>query len=344
MLKNTLTTLKMNGRKPHSITWVSIISFPRLHVTLIGMNKGGYRINGGIGFAIQKPPIRVKVRRSHIFNFTDKRDKPLDQNQRERLMAVINDVCQKYGFTNNITVEVSGKMKTNYGFGSGTAVRLSCLEALFILNAYEYDNETLIQVSGRGGTSGIGIRTFFQGGMILDIGRRFIGDKFEPSCFVENRQEPALQLQRMEMPSWDIGLCIPLSIPSKNEQQEKSFFEKNCPINVTQVYRTLYHVIFGLMAAVKEKDKENFCKALQAIQNCTWKRAEREQYGVILSKLEEKLYSCGAAAVGMSSLGPTLYFLADNVRNVISKMKSSKYQCDLIRTCPINEGRSISYD
>lgn len=320
-----------------------ITAFPRLHLTLIGMNNEGYRVNGGIGFSIQDPQLVFIIKPSDSFQMIDNRYTQLSQNQRQKLAQIVEGVRSQYRFKYSTSVTISGELRTHYGFGSETSIRLSCLEALFILNEHQYNPELLIGLSGRGGTSGIGIYTYFEGGAVLDIGRKYDGDSFNPSSYAENRKKVALLLQRASMPEWNIGLCIPLEIPPKNEFEEKEFFEKTCPITDTQVYATLYHVIFGLNAAIQEHDKLTFCKALKNIQNCAWKHAERKQYGVKLSEIETNLYSNGAMAVGMSSLGPSLFFIADDVPSVINKMQASASKCQLINTYSINRGRIIKY-
>lgn len=54
---------------------IRITSFPRVHITLIGMNSGGYRINGSIGFSISNPEIDIYYEVSDIIKITDEREK-----------------------------------------------------------------------------------------------------------------------------------------------------------------------------------------------------------------------------------------------------------------------------
>jgi len=307
------------------------------------MNEKGYRMNGGIGFAINDPQLVLSISTSESFQLIDTRCTQLSKNQYKTLSQNIEKVRSQYLFKDNISVQISGETKSHYGFGSETLIRLSCLEALFILNDCKYDPKLLIRLSGRGGTSGIGIHTYFKGGMILDIGRKYEVKSFNPSNYAEGRNKVPLLLKRTPMPKWNIGLCIPSEISLKSDSEEKDFFDKTCPIANTQVYETLYHVVFGLNAAIEENDILTFCSALKNVQNCAWKYAERKQYGAELSKLESGLYNSGAMSVGMSSLGPCLFFIADDIPMVISKMQDSKFKCELINTYLTNRGRIIKY-
>lgn len=314
---------------------------PRLHVTLIGMNTGGYRINGGLGFAVEKPSLQICVSRSAEFALQDRRALPFAKGEILRINETIAKQKAAIKAKWNIAVEINGDMPTHFGFGSSSAVRLACVEALYLINEATPNREELVLASGRGGTSGIGINSYFEGGLIVDLGRKSEEDYFRPSQLAESRRNVPLMMQRLEMPDWEVGICIPKHIRNKSEREEVDFFARTCPLDSSEVHEILYHVVYGLYAAVRERDKETFCDALKAIQGCAWKRAEREQYGKELSDIEERLYEAGAEAVGMSSLGPSLFFFAQDLKGVIEGGKSA--DCTIIATKVANSGRRIVY-
>ncbi len=318
-----------------------ITAYPRLHITLIGMNQGGYRINGGIGFAIEQPNLKLTITRSRDFQIVDTRERPLSAEGIYRLQGTIEDVIRLYRFRSNIRIEISGNAKTHFGFGTGTAIRLASLEGLFIINDHEYTPTILRQLSGRGGTSGIGVHTYFQGGMIFDLGHRRQHQEFKPSSFAEDLKEIPLLLQKFEMPQWDVGICIPQDINPKNELEEKLLFESSCPIPSEEAYRTLYHVTFGLCSSILESDLDTFSKALASIQSCAWKSAERELYGNELLEIEKALYESGASAVGLSSIGPCLFYFGKELERIKDNMQKKRMKCELLITRPINNGRLI---
>lgn len=316
----------------------------RIHITLIGMNECGYRINGGCGFAVTEPSLKLSFTSSKSFAISDNRKVSLSVDEINRLHHIIAIEKDLHNFKNNINIGIQGDMLSHYGFGSGTAIRLACLEALFIANQTISKQEQLILASGRGGTSGIGINSYFKGGFIVDLGKKDNKTKHAPSHKSEDRAYLPLLMQQIEMPEWDVGICIPSSIPNKTESEETAFFDKTCPIQSKDVYETLYHSIFGIYSAVREHDKFIFCQAIKEIQQCTWKLAERSEYGSRLTNLEKLLYSCGAQAVGMSSLGPSLFFLADNIASVIEKMRGTKTDCQFILSKASNDGRQIIHE
>ncbi len=312
----------------------------RLHLTLLAMHVGEYRMNGGIGFAIDKPNSLLSFTASECLEITDQRATPLDKEELKRLFNILVEEQNRYAFTNLIRADISGLMLGHSGFGSGTAITLACLEALHIVNQHTVTQEALIQSSGRGGTSGVGVHTYFNGGLVFDLGKPIDSQAHLPSHQVQSPVIPLL-LSQIPMPDWEIGLCIPKNISIKTQAEEREFFRQVCPISAESAYETTYHTLFGLYAAIKEQNKASFCTALKAVQQCTWKRLEREEYGQALIDVESALYTSGAEAVGMSSLGPSLFFLANDVTEVIKKMQNKHLDCDLFLTKPVNHGRQV---
>lgn len=322
---------------------LTVVVPSRLHLTLLAMHLGEYRMNGGIGFAIKNPCARIFFTKSEKFEIEDLRSKSINLAEQKRLTFILETERIKKSFDTAFRVIIEGNMFTHSGFGSGTAITLACVEALHLLNDYPIAQNVLIEVSGRGGTSGVGIYTYFDGGSVFDLGKPVDSTEHLPTNLVKSQYIPLL-LEQFVMPEWDIGICIPRNIPNKSQAEEQEFFKRACPVSANSVYETTYHTLFGLYAALKERNKSAFCAALKAIQQCTWKRLEREEYGQALIDIENSLYLCGAEAVGMSSLGPGLFFLADNINDVIIKMQALSVDCELFVTQPQNQGRIVEYD
>lgn len=320
---------------------MKIITFPRFHITLIGMDENGYRINGGIGFSVQNPSLEIQIEPSQNLNILDTRVNPLDESGLLRLSATIDNAIKAYSLKKNITLHISGDVRTHYGFGTGTAIRLAALEGLFLINEHFYTPTKIVELSGRGKTSGIGIHTYFNGGLVFDLGHKQNKQIHLPSSQREDQGELPLLFQQINMPEWKVGICIPQDIESLSESQERKFFEETCPITSQEVFKTLYQVVFGVFSAVLEKDLNTFCDALVSIQNCAWKSAERSLYGDKLLSIEKALYEKGASAVGLSSLGPSLFFFGNDIEKIQTGMNEIDINCNLILTRPSNSGRII---
>lgn len=314
---------------------------PRIHLSLISMHTDGYRINGGVGFAINKPDSILTFKPSNYFAFEDKRDHPFSQQEKEQIISVMGSARDACRLEHCINVEVAGGLYTHCGMGSGTAIRLACLEALFLLNGRVASEDEIVTYSNRGGTSGIGIRTYFHGGVIFDLGVKNAGQGFAPSSQIKNSDMSTL-LGTASAPDWGIGLCIPRDIRPKTQKEEVVFFKETCPIAKESSYEALYHCLFGAYASLKEGDRKQFEESVGEIQKCEWKKKERTEYGGEIERLENELYNQGATCVGMSSLGPLLFFMAaaDNFKSLAQHMKERK-NCDVIISTFSNAGRRV---
>ncbi len=335
----------MNGTMPkHEVNYYfKLIVASRLHLTLLALHNGEYRINGGLGLAVRNPSCELLFSKSTDFSIRDERNNPLTSNESNRLESLLFAELKLRNFDYALDVVLIGNMRPHAGFGSGTAITLACLEALHLMNGSQATPAELIAASKRGGTSGVGIHSYFSGGYVFDLGRKIDGSPFMPSNQTGSKQLPLL-LDQGPMPDWKFGICLPAGIPHKTQAEEREFFARTCPLPAVAVYETVYHTLFGLYAALREADHSGFCNALKTIQTCAWKQAERQEYGRELLDIEQAIYSAGAEAVGMSSLGPSLFFLADEVPGIIEKMRIARPDCDWLITRPDNHGRQIVYD
>jgi len=315
----------------------------RLHITLISMHDKGYRQNGGIGFTIDAPSLEIHFKQSSTLSIEDTRVEGFTRDEKKRILDILNTTSLKMSFDFRYEAIIKGNVPTHMGFGSSTAIRLALIEGLYLVNNRDYTQEEVVKSSERGGVSGIGIETYFGGGFVFDMGRRYKSD-FAPSSAMETREKTLpLLCKRVNMPQWQIGICIP-SIKPKTEKEEKSFFNKICPIAEEESYKTLYHASYGVLASVMEGDHNTFAEAIKHIQTCYWKGAERLLYGDALINEENILYECGAHAVGMSSLGASLYFVADDISKVVNKAKQQLKNSIFYEANVNNKGRIISHD
>ena len=147
---------------------LKIKAFPRIHVTLIGMNRDGYRLNGGIGFSISSPTLDISFESTDTINIIDKRKYGFTENELNRLESHIIQVANNQKFEKVFWCVIDeGIIQSHIGFGSNSMIYLACVEALFILNQRDYSEKDVVTLSGRGGTSGIGINTYYRGGLIV---------------------------------------------------------------------------------------------------------------------------------------------------------------------------------
>jgi beta-ribofuranosylaminobenzene 5'-phosphate synthase len=333
----------MNGIRQNEK--VMITSFSRVHLTLIGMNNDGYRINGGIGFSISTPIIHSYFEEFEGAEIIDEREMKFTDQEKFRLKHTLNESINRFNLKKGIKCTIRGDILPHCGLGSNTAIYMSCIEGLFLLNGRSYKHNDIVALSKRGGTSGIGINTYFHGGFVFDVGIKNKNEQlFNPSSVANRNGEKPLVIHKCKLPDWEIGICIPKYISSKSEQEEVDFFKNNCPIDKILVKNVLYEAVYGITSSIIENDYEVFCKSVDAIQSTQWKYMERSLYGKDLMELEQKIKNLGADSVGMSSLGPTLFFTGKNISEIILKISHTVPEITCYMSSLNNQGRIIKYD
>lgn len=325
---------------------LKIRAFPRIHVTLIGMNRDGYRINGGIGFSITSPMLEMSFKEADYVEVEDKRCRGFTKDElnklTDHLLRVKNREKLDSGFVCTIH---EGGIESHVGFGSNSMIYLSCVEALLILNHRKYMESDVIALSGRGGTSGIGINTYFKGGFVFDTGIANTGQRVlaPSSVFMDEEGHQPLLMKSLRLPPWNMGICIP-AVARKTEDEERQFFQTNCPIEKSAVEDVLYEAVYGITSSLLENDFEFFCQSVDAIQSTKWKSLERNLYGENLLNAEAIIKNAGAKCVGMSSLGPLLYFYGEDIDGIVDRVNTDLTRGQCYKTSFNNFGRILEYD
>lgn len=321
------------------------VSIPsRVHLTLIDLGITGYRRNGGVGFAITAPRSTLSFAPHSAVDLTALAScgylpaEIASLTQRlERLM------CQQQ-LTHGLHLKEVQLPERHGGFGTGTAVALASMESLFLLNEVNVSPEFLRANCGRGGSSGIGLSSYFAGGFVFDVGRRFNSEPIVGSDATDEVREPPLEISRIDMIDWPMGILIPPGTLAVSPKQERTFFSQQLPLPSADVFEITYHAIFGMLAAIHSRDYESFCASINAIQCCAWKRAEIDLYGDTVRACIAHLASIGCDAVAMSSIGPALIFWARDFNAAFAAAVREYGSSAVFRTYPDNTGRILSYD
>jgi len=314
---------------------------PRIHIGLISMHDTAPRLNGGVGFAIDKPTARIDVTEASNLSVHDDRRIPMTPGELRQLSEALERFALRHGLEGRAEIRISGSMLTHVGMGSSTAIRLGATEALAVLNGFPAARDVLVTGSERGGTSGIGINSYFAGGLICDLGRPNEGNSFVPSSQARTARSP-LALPSVSMPNWPLVLCIPRSIPPKTQQEEIAFFERTTPLPPTTSFEASYVALFDVYASAAEADYSAFCRGITRMQQTAWKQAERQQYGSALQTLSATLLETGADCVGMSSLGPMLYCFVQSTKLMAIVDAARTMDCEVHQTAPANHGRRLT--
>jgi beta-ribofuranosylaminobenzene 5'-phosphate synthase len=307
----------------------------RVHAGLIELSGDGYRTNGGVGWALEAPELVVTAFPAKRISIEDRRGLPLRANELLGIASDLEEIALEEGLA-YAHIQIEGDLLAHRGLGGGTALRLAAIECLMALAGRVAAPADLVRLSGRGGTSGVGVRTYFDGGLAFDLGHAG-AETARPSrdrvAFGD-----ALALLRLDMPDWRMGLLECGWLSTIQIEEERRLFEEALPISPADVRDVLYHMTYGLIAAVAESDADTFAAAVDAVQLGAWKRAEWACHGRVLQDAAHALRRAGARGVGLSSVGPALFFLANHLD--VSALPGSLAACLRI-TRPTNRGRTL---
>ncbi|AVT12343.1 beta-ribofuranosylaminobenzene 5'-phosphate synthase family protein [Paracidovorax avenae] len=320
------------------------VSVPsRVHLTLIDLGKAGYRRNGGVGFSLATPRSKLTFAPHSSVDLHALKSMGYMPIEIESLTKRLEHLMVQQQLTQGLRLMEMQIPDRHVGFGTGTAVALASVESLFLINGLSMSPNFLRTHCGRGGASGIGLSSYFTGGFIFDAGRRFNSTPIVSSDAIEEVNELPLEIMRLGMADWPIGILFPPDATAVSIEQENIFFAKKLPLLDTDVFEITYHALFGALVAVQSQDYDAFCASINALQRCAWKRAEIGLYGQTVSKCIKYLVSIGCDAVAMSSIGPALIFWARDFDKVFAEAAYKYGVSAVLRTSPDNKGRIISH-
>src|SRR5471032_386242 len=116
----------------------------RVHMTLVDLGLHGYRRNGGIGFAIEAPARHLEFARASTFDLSGLARLGFAHAEIRQLCAILTEEKSRHRLTDAATLTSTTGPGRHVGMGSGTAVTLACLEALFSLNHVTVEPADLI--------------------------------------------------------------------------------------------------------------------------------------------------------------------------------------------------------
>jgi beta-RFAP synthase len=165
--------------------------------------------------------------------------------------------------------------------------------------------ELAVVTDREGSRSGVGVGAFEQGGFLIDGGKRV-----DPHSQNHCAQVPPL-LVRIPFPEdWAIILAMPRAAKVFGEKEELAF--QSLPPMDGEVSGAICRlVLMKLLPGLLEKDLQPFGQAVTAIQEylgCYFAPVQGGAYASVLGlRIAEYMLSQGAAGVGQSSWGPTIY-------------------------------------
>ncbi len=284
---------------------VKVTTPARLHFGLIDLNGALGRIDGGIGIAINDPTFELIAKPSYRIEIES-------WQYAERAHAILERLQSKHHFP-GLHVEFVSEIPAHSGFGSGTQLALALGQAVNTLYDLNLSVPELAFAVARGGTSGIGVAAFDQGGFVLDGGHSYPDRKssFLPSSAVGNVPPPPILL-RYPFPSWDLLIVSP-NCKHISGKAEVNPFQTLCPQPRSTAERLSHIILMKLLPAIHEENLHAFGDAINRIQTFGWKKVEIDAQRGVLQETLDFLRDSGAIGAGVSSWGAAIFAVGENL-------------------------------
>lgn len=281
-------------------TRVTVEAPARLHFGILDLRGHLGRRFGGIGAAVPTPAVRLHATRADGLS--------AEGPDAGRAQEFARRFLDTQGLTGGAHLCVTDVIPAHVGLGSGTQLGLAVGRALAELYGLRLEPTALARAVGRGERSAIGTWTFALGGFVLEGGRRVGSESGAPL------------ISRLPIPpAWRCVIAIPDGKPGLSGEAEVTAFAQLPAPSEREVERVAHLVLMQLLPALAEADLLGFGSALTEIQRVTGGWFAPAQGGAFAAgpsaDLVRTLASFGAAGVGQSSWGPTVYGLCADARS-----------------------------
>jgi beta-ribofuranosylaminobenzene 5'-phosphate synthase len=248
-----------------------IITRPRIHVSLADMGFASLRAFGGIGFSIEQPLTVLQFEQCDRVEIEGLQ--VLDEEGRADLTQVIERIRNDQGELRFRAV-LREAPPQHVGFGSKTALSLALIAGVNAFRSIGWSVEQMQRFSGRGAASGVGIHSFFTGGVIWDAGHRAdTAKQLLPSGAITGTGIPPLAARVQFPDAWRVMLVLPDERPMTG-QEEIKFFVENAPVPKVEALSTMAALYHGVLPAILLGDYSALASALAEVHRLGFKARE----------------------------------------------------------------------
>jgi beta-ribofuranosylaminobenzene 5'-phosphate synthase len=320
------------------LTSVTVQSYPRIHLGLLDLSGTSMRVDGGVGLSVSAFPITVSVCGNA---FTQIISQSVDA--RRICMHVLTDMKEILPHTCvQITIKTKGILHCGLGFA--TQCLFSVAQALLKYFKLDISKEDLAQILHRGGTSGIGVHSFYRGGFLVDGGHAFPKDKdaFAPTSQCHTRSIPPL-ITWLPFPNWSICVAIPKAQKPLCGLAEIEFWRTATPVPVEESRILCHNLLMGMLPAIAESDFHNFCYAIQISATNGMKKREIAYWQPMFGQCSTILEKNGWQGITLSSLGPAIVGFAEHSETVM-KTRSALENSGLFSSITITTAQNSGFE
>jgi beta-ribofuranosylaminobenzene 5'-phosphate synthase len=286
---------------------IEVSACARLHLGLLDNNGEQGRLYGSIGLAVNHPNLLLRADTANGLL--------VEGLERDRVTTYAQRFIDRYGAPAGAHLNLVNSIPAHVGLGSGTQLGLAVGAAMARLAGLQLSTEEIAPAVGRGLHSGIGIATFQHGGFVLDGGRRIISElpNSANNRQIDKSKAPPVLMNYPMPKDWFFVIAIPEADQGLSGERENRAFLQLPGAPARLVERISWVLLMKMLPALVEKDIANFGQALTGIQYMVGDCFSSVQGGRFANPFSEKvvnfLLDKGAAGVGQSSWGPTVYGL-----------------------------------
>ena len=290
---------------------IRVTAYPRLHFGLHDCGNATNRVFGGVGVAFKGFPTVVEVSSSSqsTISFTS------EDRLSNRTVRAVNNLAERLEPFGAHNINIISSAPEHMGFGSKTSLLLTIAHAIAINNNRQkrYNKESLSLLTQRGGTSGIGVNTFWNGGMVADGGH---STQKENRLFAPSSSRKPITIapivSHVKMPiDWRVRLFYDPHFTPIEGNDEKEYFAKLMPLPEIENLRALAATYHGIIPSVLESDLAQLAQAIRDMNNTGMKRHELALQTENTKKFLTNAWKNNYVA-GLSSFGPTVFVIDHN--------------------------------
>ena len=272
---------------------VAVEAPARLHFGFLDLHGGLGRRFGSIGLAIDAPALRLPAEPAP--------GPEAEGPEGARVLGYIRAASGHLGVGDGMRVRVAQAIPPHSGFGSGTQLALAVAAALARLNGRPFAPEDFSNALDRGNRSGVGLRAFTEGGLIVDGGRDATG-------------APPPVIARIPYPAaWRIVLILDDGLVGVHGAREVEAFRDLPRFPEAQAAEICRIVLMQVMPAAVTAEPEAFGAGITAIQRLVGDHFAPHQGGryasPVVAAALARVAELGIAGYGQSSWGPTGFAL-----------------------------------
>jgi beta-ribofuranosylaminobenzene 5'-phosphate synthase len=220
-----------------------------------------------------------------------------------------------------LQVAVRESIEPHVGLGAKTSLLCGVLAGACRLIDHTIDWWTMRRLTGRGGTSGVGINVAAVGGVVLDAGHR---EQCGPGCaapssYRQGRPVPPIA-GRWTSPPWPVLIVRPQGSGRLFGSRERAVFHEHVPLAGDDVDAAAGVLVYELLPALARSARTDFAAALERLQRYGFKSAEWQHQPPKVNRLRRTTLEVGGECAALSSMGPTMAVLAADPDNVADRL------------------------